>query len=89
MPRRDAEALAPFATVLVRDLAEEALCFEPIVEMVENLVPRVEVMSPGLLFVPVAGAVSFYGGEGPLAAEVAKDTTVSPLTGGVGRHLSG
>ena len=73
MPRRDAEALAPFATVLVRDLAEEARCFEPIVEMVENLVPRVEVMSPGLLFVPVVGAVRFYGGEGPLAAEVAKD----------------
>ncbi|MFB3051670.1 MAG: DNA polymerase Y family protein, partial [Acidimicrobiia bacterium] len=63
MPRRDAEALAPFATVLVRDLADEARCFEPIVEMVENLVPRVEVVSPGLLFVPVAGAVRFYGGE--------------------------
>ncbi|MFV1961531.1 MAG: hypothetical protein ACC658_06825 [Acidimicrobiia bacterium] len=27
MPRRDAEALAPFATVLVRDLADEARCF--------------------------------------------------------------
>jgi len=73
MPRREAEALAPFATILVRDLADEARCFEPIVEMVENLVPRVEVVSPGLLFVPVAGAVRFYGGEGPLAAEVAKE----------------
>ncbi|MFB3044235.1 MAG: hypothetical protein ACE1Y9_02035, partial [Acidimicrobiia bacterium] len=79
MPRRDAEALAPFATVLVRDLADEARCFEPIVEMVENLVPRVEVVSPGLLFVPVAGAVRFYGGEGSLAAEVAKG--LDELTG--------
>lgn len=79
MPRREAEALAPFATILIRDLADEARCFEPVVEMVENLVPRVEVVSPGLLFVPVAGAVRFYGGEGPLAAEVAKE--LDELTG--------
>ncbi|MFQ5523704.1 MAG: hypothetical protein ACE5F5_09010 [Acidimicrobiia bacterium] len=73
MPRREAEALAPFATVLVRDVAEEARRFEIVVELVEDLVPRVEVVSPGLLYVPVAGAVRFYGGERALAERVVKE----------------
>ncbi len=71
MPRRDAEALAPFATVLVRDLSDETRRFEFVVEIVEDLVPRVEVVSPGLLFVPVTGAVRFYGGEASLAERMA------------------
>lgn len=73
MPRREAEALAPFATVLVRDPGDEARRFEPVVAVIEDLVPRVEVVSPGLVFVPVAGAARFYGGEEPLAARVAKE----------------
>ncbi|HIE21602.1 MAG TPA: DNA polymerase Y family protein [Acidimicrobiia bacterium] len=73
MPRREAEALAPFATVLVRDVAEEARRFEVVVETVEILVPRVEVVSPGLLYVPVAGAVRFYGGEESLAERVVEE----------------
>jgi protein ImuB len=71
MPRRAAETTAPFATVLERDPGEEARRFERIVVAVEDLVPRVEVVSPGLLYVPVAGAVRFYGGEEALASEVA------------------
>ncbi len=76
MPRREAEALAPFATVLERDVAEEARRFETVVEAVEALVPRVEVVSPGLLYVPVAGAIRFYGGEEPLAERVVKELDV-------------
>jgi protein ImuB len=70
MPRREAEALAPFATVLNRDPGEETRRFEPVVARVEDLVPRVEVVAPGLMFVPVAGAVTFYGGEVALARRV-------------------
>jgi len=70
MPRREAEALAPFATVLNRDIGEETRRFEPVVTVVEDLVPRVEVVAPGLIFVPVAGAVKFYGGEMELARRV-------------------
>jgi protein ImuB len=81
MPRREAEALVPFATVLVRDQGEEARRFEPLVEAVERLVPRVEVMSPGLVFVPVSGAVRFYGGEEPLAAAIAGE--MARQTGGI------
>jgi protein ImuB len=70
MPRREAEALAPFATVLPRDVGDETRRFEPVVSVVEDLVPRVEVMGPGLMFVPVPGAVRFYGGEETLAERV-------------------
>ena len=59
MPRREAEALAPFATVLIRDPGEEARRFEPVVEVIEDLIPRVEVVAPGLVYVPVSGAVRF------------------------------
>jgi protein ImuB len=67
MPRREAEALAPFATVLIRDPGEESRRFEPVVEAIEDMIPRVEVVSPGLVLVPIAGAVRFYGGEQELA----------------------
>ncbi len=70
MPRREAEVLAPFARVLIRDLGEETRRFEKVVLTVEDLVPRVEVVSPGLLFVPVAGAVRYYGGEEKLATTI-------------------
>jgi protein ImuB len=73
MPRREAEALAPFATVLVRDMGEESRRFESVVETVEDLIPRVEVVAPGLVFVPIAGAVRFYGGEVALGERVAKE----------------
>ena len=84
MPRREAEALAPFATVLLRDQGEEARRFEPVVERMESLIPRVEVVSPGLVFVPIAGAVRFYGGEEALAGLVAEelDRMVGHVRGG-------
>jgi len=73
MPRREAEALAPFATVMSRDIGEETRRFEPVVALVEDLVPRVEVVAPGLMYVPVAGAVGYYGGEEALAMKVSNE----------------
>jgi protein ImuB len=75
MPRREAEALAPFATVLQRDIGEETRRFEPVIAVVEDLVPRVEAVAPGLLYVPVAGALRFYGGERELAEKVGQALT--------------
>ncbi len=80
MARREAEALAPFATVLIRDVGEEARRFEPVVELVEDLIPRVEVVAPGLVFVPISGAVNYYGGEETLAGRVARE--LDSATGG-------
>ncbi|MFO7547330.1 MAG: DNA polymerase Y family protein [Acidimicrobiia bacterium] len=73
MPRREAEALAPGAAVVVRDRGEEARRFEPLVSAVEALVPRVEVAEPGMMFVPVQGAVRYYGGEDALVERMSKE----------------
>lgn len=70
MTRREAEGLSPGATVLGRDLAEEALRFEPVVAAVSDAVPAVEVVEPGLLLVRLAGAVRYYGSEERVVEEV-------------------
>lgn len=66
MPRRAAESLAPGARVLDRDVGEETRRFEPVVRVVETIVPRVEVVEPGHVLVSIEGAVRYHGGEGPL-----------------------
>ena len=73
MGRRAAEALCPTALVLARDLAAETTRFEQVVLVLEGLIPRVEVVEPGLAFVSVEGAVLYYGGEGPLVERVEKE----------------
>ncbi len=73
MRRREAEALCPTVVTITSDPGAEASAFEVVAAAVEALVPRVEVARPGLLFVPVAGALRFYGGEGPLVERVAKE----------------
>ncbi len=83
MPRRDAEALAPFATVETRDLGAETRLFEPVVAAIEDLVPRVEVVGPGLVFARVDGATRFYGSEEEVARRVDGSlSTFSGLRGG-------
>lgn len=63
MPRREAEGLCPDSVVLDRDLGEETRRFEPVVALLGGLIPRVEVSEPGLVFIPLAGAIRYYGGE--------------------------
>jgi protein ImuB len=63
MSRREAEGLCPAATVLVRDLDEEWRRFEPVVATIEEIVPRLEIVEPGWVFVPTEGAARYYGDE--------------------------
>ncbi len=71
MRRREAEALCPTAVTLESDPVAESVAFEPVVLAVEAVVPRVEVAAPGLLFIPVGGALRYYGGERRVLEEVA------------------
>lgn len=63
MPRREAEGTCPEAVVLMRDPGEEARRFDPVVSMLESVVPRVEIAEPGLVLIPIDGAIRFYGTE--------------------------
>ena len=71
MARRTAETLCPSALSLERDPAGETRRFEPVLDAIENLIPRVEVVEPGWVFVPIDGAVRYYGGEEALVDRVA------------------
>ncbi len=73
MPRRSAEALCPAVVTIVQDLTAETIRFEPVVQRVEGLVPKVEVGAPGLLFIPIGGAVGYYGGEPALVERIDKE----------------
>ena len=79
MRRRQAEALCPAVRTLVSDPTAEAIRFEPVVRAVEGLVPRVEVVQPGLLLAPVTGALRYYGDEWSLVARVVE--AIDAVTG--------
>ena len=79
MRRREAEALCPTAVTLIADPGAEAAAFEPVAQAIEDVVPRMELAAPGLAFVPVAGAVRYYGTEESLVGKmVAAVEAVAP-----------
>jgi protein ImuB len=58
---------------IIQDLGVEMARFEPVVQIVESLVPRVEVAEPGMMYLPVEGAVAYYGGEEALCDRIDKE----------------
>jgi protein ImuB len=84
MPRREAEGLCPAATVLVRDLEEEWRRFESVVRTIEEIVPRVEVVEPGQVLIPVGGAVRYYGDEETVAGLIAGKLVASGVEPRIG-----
>lgn len=73
MQRRAAEAICPTVLSVVTDETADMMRFEPIVDAIEAIVPRVEIATPGCVFVPISGAVRYYGGEGPLVERLTKE----------------
>lgn len=68
MRLRSALSRCPGLHMVERDLEEEVRRFETVVAQVEDVVmPRVEVIRPGLLAGPVLGPARFWGGEGALS----------------------
>jgi len=84
MRRREAEAICPTVSTISIDPAAEAVRFESVALAIENLIPRIEVVQPGLAFAPIGGAVRYYGGEVELVELVADQVERS---GGPGFRL--
>ncbi len=61
--RREAQARCPELHVVTADSARDARHFENVTIAVDNLVPRAEVLRPGLLVLPVRGAARYFGSE--------------------------
>ena len=66
--RRESQARCPQLHVVTADPDRDARFFEPVTAAVDDLVPRAEVLRPGLLVLPVRGAARYFGSE-PDAAE--------------------
>jgi protein ImuB len=73
MLRSSAEAICPNVVTIVQDLSVEMARFEPVLQAVESIVPRVEVAEPGTMYLPIAGAVGYYGGEEALCDRIDKE----------------
>jgi protein ImuB len=61
--RREAAACCPQLHVVTADSDRDARFFEGVVAAVDDLVPRAEVLRPGLVVLPVRGAARFFGSE--------------------------
>jgi protein ImuB len=66
--RRESQARCPQLHVVTADPDRDARFFEPVTATVDDLVPRAEVLRPGLLVLPVRGDARYFGSE-PEAAE--------------------
>src|ERR1700738_3825368 len=65
--RREAAARCPQLHIATADADRDARFFEGVVAAVEDLVPRAEVLRPGLLVLPGRGAARFFGSEQQVA----------------------
>lgn len=61
--RRESQARCPQLHVVTADPARDARFFEGITAAVDDLVPRAEVLRPGLLALTVRGAARYFGSE--------------------------
>lgn len=70
MRKRQAQATCPEMTVVVADDHRDGRLFDPVVAVVADLVPVVEVLRPGLLAVPSTNATRYFGDEGTVAEKL-------------------
>ncbi|MFF7196432.1 DNA polymerase Y family protein [Streptomyces sp. NPDC008079] len=69
---RQAQSRCPGLRVAERDQAAETRGFEPVVRRLEaEVMPRLEVIRPGMVAAPARGPARYWGGEAELAARVA------------------
>jgi len=61
--RREAAARCPQLHIAPADADRDARFFEGVIAAVDDLVPRAEVLRPGLVVLPVRGAARFFGSE--------------------------
>jgi len=61
--RREAQARCPQVHIALADPTRDARFFEEVIAAVDDVIPRAEVLRPGLLVLPVRGAARYFGSE--------------------------
>lgn len=87
--RREAQARCPDLHVVTADPARDARHFEAVTVAVDDVVPRAEVLRPGLLVLPVRGAARYFGSEQAVAERLVDAVAAagSECQVGVADHL--
>lgn len=75
--RRDAQRACPGLRLFPDDPIRDGREFDRVITAVTDLVPRVEVIHPGLLAFPATGAARYHGGEEQLASLVTDAVTAA------------
>lgn len=81
---RDAQRLSPSLALHRRDEGAEARTFEPVLAVLADFTPRVEVLRPGLAAVPLDGPARYFGGEEPVVRAVRDRIGAAGIGAGVG-----
>jgi protein ImuB len=76
---REAQLRCPELLVAAYDALVDARAFEPVVELIEELVPGVRILRPGLCAVRARGPARFYGGERQAASKL-RDSLAQGVT---------
>lgn len=79
--RREAAARCPQLHIATADADRDARFFESVIAAVDDLVPRAEVLRPGLLVLPVRGAARYFGSEAQAAERLIDAVAVSSVAG--------
>ncbi len=79
--RREAAARCPQLHIATADADRDARFFEAVIAAVDDLVPRAEVLRPGLLVLPVRGAARYFGSEAAVAERLIDAVAVSSVAG--------
>lgn len=61
--RRDAQARCPGLIVIAADAARDQRAFAPVIALIEQLAPGVQLVQPGLCALHARGPARYYGGE--------------------------
>lgn len=77
MRRRESQARCPRLHVALADLDRDARFFEPVIAAVDGVAPGAEILRPGLLALPVAGAARYFGSEQAAAERLADAVSVA------------
>ncbi|GAA5202989.1 DNA polymerase Y family protein [Microbacterium jejuense] len=84
--RRDAQARCPGLTVVAADEARDHRAFAPVVSLIEERAPGVQLVRPGLCALRARGPARYYGGEVAAARvllDVLRDQGVDGVRAGI------
>lgn len=79
--RREAAARCPQLHIAAADADRDARFFEGVIAAVDDVVPRAEVLRPGLLVLPVRGATRYFGSEQQAAERLIDAVAMSSVAG--------